>query len=155
MPTVCLGAPLVDGVNAVPLARDSGGRRAGNVEVDMVLLVCQATGLRLLLVEVKVESNNAWYAAVENLRQMRLFLASDAPRAVFHARLPEFDLPKELPTTAVVLAPVSFYTAAGAKSAAVGPANRLLETMRQNARVDAVLATWDPKSRAIERLPAY
>src|SRR5436853_253970 len=30
-PTVCLGARLIDGVNAVPLARDSGGGRSGNV----------------------------------------------------------------------------------------------------------------------------
>src|SRR3712207_7489533 len=30
--TSCLGFPVVDGVNAVPLARDDAGGRAGNVE---------------------------------------------------------------------------------------------------------------------------
>jgi hypothetical protein len=151
--TVCLGAPLVDGVNAVPLTKDADGGRAGNVEADMFLLTWRAQGLLLLLVEVKVESNNAWYAAVENLRQMKLFLSSATPRAVFHTRLPELGLPDDLPTTAVVLAPLSFYTAPGKKSAAVAPARRLLQRMSHETRLDAVLATWDPESRAIETYP--
>jgi hypothetical protein len=153
--TTCFGLRLVDGVNAVPLATDSAGGRAGNVEADMVLLVGRDREVRLLLIEVKVVSNNAWYAAVENLRQLKLFLHSASPRDVFHHRLPELSLPDDLHTTAVVLAPRDFYTAAGAKSAAVGPATRLLQRMSGvHDEADAVLATWDPASRAIERFTA-
>src|SRR4051812_28896243 len=65
--TSCLGAQLIDGVNALPLAKDQGGGRAGNVEADMLLLVRYGSEYKLLLVEVKWTSNNAWYAAVENL----------------------------------------------------------------------------------------
>ncbi len=65
-PTDCLGMPLVDGVNAVPLAKDTGGRRRGNVEADMLLLAGDPTGYRLFLAEVKVGSNNAWFAVVES-----------------------------------------------------------------------------------------
>ena len=36
---IWLEASLVDGVNAVPLAKDAGGGRSGNVEADMLLLV--------------------------------------------------------------------------------------------------------------------
>jgi hypothetical protein len=36
--TTCLGERLLDGVNAVPLTKDAGGKRAGNVEADMLLL---------------------------------------------------------------------------------------------------------------------
>ena len=63
----CLGARLVDGINAVPLARDAAGGRVANVEADMALLVRDDDDWRVLLVEVKVASNNAWYAADENL----------------------------------------------------------------------------------------
>jgi hypothetical protein len=152
---MCLGARLVDGVNAVPLAKDSGGGRSGNVEADMVLLVGRGRNFRLLLVEVKVESNNAWYAAVENLRQLKLFLHSTSPRDVFQHRLHELSIPDKLTTTAVVLAPREFYRAAGAKCAAVGPATRLLQKMSENhPEISAVLATWDPVSRTIERYTA-
>lgn len=37
-PTRCLDAWLIDGINAVPLARDKSGGRAGNIEADMLLL---------------------------------------------------------------------------------------------------------------------
>src|SRR5262245_35484224 len=34
-PTRCFGGELVDGVTALPLARDDQGKRGGNVEADM------------------------------------------------------------------------------------------------------------------------
>jgi hypothetical protein len=147
--TICLGARLIDGVNAVPLAKDIGGGRTGNVEADMVLLVRTAQEWRLLLVELKATSNNAWYAAVENLRQMRLFLDSTHSRRLFHTRHPRAGVPEALPTTAIVLAPRAFYTAPGAKTAAVAPAERLLERFRKEIGIDAQLTTWDPVHRVV------
>ncbi len=152
MPTFCLGSRLVDGVNAVPLATDAGGGRRGNVEADMLLLVREdAQGeYRLLLVEVKANSNNAWFAVVENLRQLRLFSESEETQRIFHDhRLPSLDLPQPLPVTGVVLAPEGFYTAPGAKAASVSPAQRLLSGMRAETGVDIRLASWP---RAMNRV---
>jgi hypothetical protein len=152
--TICLGGRLVDGVNAIPLARDAGGGRAGNVEADMLLLVHERSEWRLLLVEVKAESNNAWYAVVENLRQMALLLRSDASRSLFHHRQPDLGLPASVPATAIVLAPREFYTSDGAKKVAVGPARRLIGRMREEAQVSVELATWDSARRVIAPLIA-
>lgn len=150
VPTTCLGARLIDGVNAVPLARDVGGRRTGNVEADMMLLVRDERAYRLQLVEVKSRSNNAWFAAVENLRQLRLLSDSPETRLLFHTRYPELDLPQALPVTALVLAPLEFYVAAGQKAESVAPAKKLLETMCAEAKVDARLAIWNPDKRTID-----
>jgi hypothetical protein len=120
----CLGALLVDDVNAVPLARDVGGARNGNVEADLLLLVKNESKYRLLLVEVKVGSNNAWYATVENLRQLKLISNSTEAQRLFHTRCPELKLPHPLPVTGVVLAPESFFNAQGVKAATVAPAEK-------------------------------
>src|SRR3954464_10837123 len=77
-PTSCLGALLVDGVNAVPLARDAGGGRVANVEAAMLLLIADEGRFRRALVEVKDRSNHPWYAGVEALRQLRPFSESCA-----------------------------------------------------------------------------
>lgn len=146
----CLGARLVDGVNAVPLAKDAAGGRVGNVEADMLLLVRDGRGYRLHLVEVKVRSNNAWFAAIENLRQLRLFSESRKAQRLFHARRPELMLPGSLAVTAVVLAPAEFYGARGQKAEAVAPAQALLASLRAEEAVDARLATWESDHRVIK-----
>lgn len=142
--TQCLGARLVDGVNAVPLAKDSAGGRRGNVEADMLLLVKdeREDEHRLLLVEVKVKSNNAWFAVVENLRQLRLFSESIETQRLFIHRHPELELSESLPVAGLVLAPATFFSAPGAKATSLPPAQTLLERMRLEAGVDARFATW-------------
>src|SRR4051812_794246 len=82
----CCAGTIVDGINAVPPARDSTGRRRANVEADLFLLVERQRKYSILVVEVKESSNNAWYAAVENLLQLRLTLESPEPRLVFYRR---------------------------------------------------------------------
>jgi hypothetical protein len=62
LPLRCLGALVVDGINAVPLVRDAAGGRSSNVEADMLLLLTGEDGLRQVLIEAKASSNNAWYA---------------------------------------------------------------------------------------------
>lgn len=145
--TYCLGGRLIDGVNAVPLARDTSGGRRGNVEADMLLLADGPNGPRLLLVEVKTRSKNAWYAAAESLRQLRLFTASASAREIMPRRRPAFST--ALPVTAVILAPPDFYKAPGARQNAVAPTHRLLEHMRAEFGVEAQLATWNAGERAI------
>jgi hypothetical protein len=151
-PAHSLGCRLVDGVNAVPLARDAGGGRKGNVEADMLLLVKCGREHRLQLVEVKDSSNHAWYAVIENFRALKLFSKSEVPQRLFHERRPELELPERLPVTAVTLAPRAFYASRGRRAESVAPAVRLLERMRAECGVDAVLATWDRVSRLIEPL---
>jgi hypothetical protein len=151
-PTHCLGARLIDGVNAVPLTRDAGGRRRANIEADMLLLLRAAEGHRLVLAEVKVGSNNAWYAVVENLRQLRLFKESVVTQRLFHIRRADLNLRHPLPVTSIVLAPPAFYTASGKRSAAVGPARELIRRARA-AEIDVLLTTWDSDRRTIELLP--
>jgi hypothetical protein len=128
--TSVMGARLVDGVNAVPLAKDAAGGRAGNVEADMLLLVQEQDGQhRLEVVEVKVKANSAWYAAVENLRQLRLFGESTETRRLFSLRVRDIALPEALPFSGFVLAPREFYSGRGKKGNAVAPAEMLLDRM--------------------------
>ncbi len=148
----CLGAEVLDGVNAVPLTTDAGGGRAGNVEADMLLLTAAAGERRLVLVEVKDAGDTAWYATVELLRQLRLFLRSPESQRVFHRRLPDLDLEHPLAVTGIVLAPPSYYSAPGKKGASVGPARRLVERARSALGVDVRLTTWLPEQRTIEEL---
>jgi hypothetical protein len=146
-PLACFGQPLVDGVNAVPLARDSGGGRSGNVEADMLLLVGEGDRRRQLLVEVKDNANDAWFALVENLRQLRLFADSEHAQAILRSRRPELGLADDLPLEGVVLAPLAFFTGRGRKAAAVEPALELARRLQPKARIH--LATWDPDARVV------
>jgi hypothetical protein len=148
VPTFCFGGRLIDGINAVPLARDHAGGRSGNVEADMLLLTEIDGKHRLLLVEVKTISNGAWYATIENLRQLRLFNHSATAQQIFRRRRPK--LTDALPVTAVVLAPRSYFEAPGAKHAAVEPAQHLITNMRTAPGVDVQLAIWDTDARSIE-----
>lgn len=139
---------LVDGINAVPLARDQGGHRAGNVEADMLLLIQYTDGQHeLLLVEAKTTSNTAWYAVVENLRQLKLYQLSVTAQSIFTRRQP--GLPETIPTTGLVLAPDEFYSARGAKRNAVAPARRLIQAMQTTHDINCRLATWDHGTQTI------
>lgn len=139
-PTEFMGEPIIDGVNAVPLVK--GERGMGEVEADLVLLTGEGARRRLVVVEVKVDANHAWYAAVENLRQVKLVLVSPV-RALFARRRPDLSLPADLPVTAVVLAPPNFYTHRGQKANAAGPARELFARVRQELNIEAHLATFD------------
>lgn len=146
-----MGARLIDGVNAVPLAKDSGGGRVGNVEADMLLLVQDIDGrFRLELVEVKVSANNAWYAAIEVLRQLKLLRESETTRRLFEFRRPELRLPPDLCISGLVVAPRGFFTGKGKKGNAVKPAQLLLDRLRADAGIDVRLAIWE--SGAIQPL---
>jgi hypothetical protein len=151
VPTHCFGRRLLDGVNAVPLARDSvGGGRSGNVEADMLLLTEHSGAHRLLLIEAKTRSNNAWYASIESLRQLRLFLTSPAAQDIMRQRNP--GIPRELPVTAAVLAPPDFYTGDGARGRAVQPTIALLAVLHAEFGIDLRLAVWNLAERIVDEL---
>ncbi len=146
----CFGNWLLDGVAALPLVRDAGGARRANVEADLFLLSGDDSARRLYVCEVKAESNNTWYAAVENLRQLRLLICSPAARTLFARRNPALQLDSEVPVTGLVLAPQSFYSSPGKKTNAVGPTLQLLATICCQFAVDARLAVWDPMKLTID-----
>jgi hypothetical protein len=150
--TSCLGGRLVDAVNALPLAKDEQGGRAGNIEADMLLLVEEKEAYRQLLVEVKSTRDHAWYATVELLRQLRLFSKSSVAQRLFEHRRRDLILPAPLPVTAVVLAPRDFYEAAGRKSAVLNDTRLLLEQTRAKTGFDIRLTVWDPAVRVIAEL---
>jgi hypothetical protein len=139
----CFGFKLVDGVNALPLVRDAGGGRSANVEADLFLLAKSGENYRLFLCEVKDKSNDAWYAAVECLRQLRLLISSPESLRIFAQRLPAFSLPANVPVTALVLAPIHFYSARGKKASAVKPALDLFKRFNAEFPLDLRFAVWD------------
>jgi hypothetical protein len=140
---------VIDGVNAFPLVRDSGGGRNGNVEADLLLLVQWARDYRLVLAEVKHSANNAWFAAVENLRQLKLLISGEDTGQLFRQRNPALDLPANLAMTGLVVAPCSFYSQPGQKANSVGAARMLVNTIRSETDVDIRLSVWDSQRRAI------
>jgi hypothetical protein len=117
-----LGERLIDGVNAFPLSCDfAGGGRRANVEADLLLLSRSIQSHRLVLCEVKTDADDPWFAAVESLRQMRLFLANPAARAVMIHRGALPAEAKVVPVTGLVLAPADYFFAKGKKGNALAP----------------------------------
>jgi hypothetical protein len=148
----CLGAQLIDGINAMPLTRDLGGGRSGNVEADLLLLLKENGAYRLAVCEVKNAANNAWYAAVENLRQLKLLLSNKEAQKVFSHRNPEMALPLPISPMALVIAPYEFYYRRGQRDNARPHAKSLLGRFRFSTGVDAWLTCWDPETRVISPL---
>lgn len=149
----CFGMEVLDGLNAFPLSCDfsTGGRR-GNVEADMLLLARAGEQFRFFLCEVKHRANDPWFAAVEALRQIKLFLENAAARLTMVRR---GSLPAELvdaPATGVVLAPPEYYSATGKKQHALSPALNLIESFRDAYGVDLRFAVWDESSCNIREL---
>ena len=140
----CLGLKLVDGVNAFPLCMDIRRlARNGNVEADMLLLANDGVNHHLFLCEVKDQSDNAWYATIEALRQLKLFLSNPESRRVFVNRKTMEEMPEDLPVSSLVIAPEAFYLATGKKQNAVEPAQKLIERFRECQNVDVRLTVWD------------
>ena len=151
--SLVLGNKLLDGVNALPLVRDAGGARRTNVEADMFLLARCEGAYRLFICEVKAASDNAWYATIESLRQLRLLMSSPESLRLFACRSPSLCLSSDMPVTALVVAPHSFYSSPGKKANSVEPALKLLDRFKSEFGIDARLAVWDSKLSEIKGLP--
>jgi hypothetical protein len=148
--THVFGARLADGVNAVPLTRDPAGGRRDNVEADMLLVLEAEAEHRVLIGEAKTTSNDCWYAAIENLRQLKLYQLSHSAQAIPGRRNPA--LGGAMRADGVVVAPERFYTAAGRRSATVEPTLRLLAAIRDALEIHVQLATWREDCRQIDEL---
>jgi hypothetical protein len=106
----------------------------------------------MIIGEVKATSNHAWYAAVENLRQMKLASLSQEARRVFHRRNPALELPSDLSLVGMVIAPSQFYFQTGQKRNSVEPATALLRRFRGEFGLDLRLAVWDCAQRTLKGL---
>ena len=144
----CFGYSVVDGVNAVPLSRDSNGGRRGNVEADLLLLLRNGDQYALALCEVKSGANDPWYAVVENLRQYKL-LVSGAPVRDLFQQSRSFAIPGQLPVFGVVVAPRAFYA-----RASLPPAQQAIAALQSGGAPAIHLGVWDPDERAIVPLSA-
>jgi hypothetical protein len=153
------GGRVLDGVNAVPLTKDViFGGKVDNVEADIFLLIDEPGGKQTVsIVEVKSGSNNAWFAAVENLLQLRLAGQSIEAQRVFLRRPIGPSVSRQaLRQRGMVLAPLDFYEHKGQKANAVDPARKLLFEVLQRLGVEVELAVWDGdgERRAIRRCVA-
>lgn len=128
---------------------DETGGRSANVEADVLLLLRDSRSHRLALLEVKYDAGNPWYAAVENLLQVKLLSANREQRRLFHARQRVALLDEDLPVVGLVVAPLEYYRSPGQKSLAIQPAQRLHDRFRRELGVDLHLATWDAVARAV------
>lgn len=145
-----LGDTLIDGINALPLASDfaDGGRR-GNVEADMLLVAQSEVKFRLALCEVKADANDPWYAAVELLRQMRLFIANPVGRRVMQQRGALPTSAAEAPITGLIVAPAGYYRGRGKKGNTLAPARRLFGAMCRRFSTDVRFTVWEPERNTI------
>lgn len=146
----CLGGRLVDGVNAFPL-----GRPDKVVEADLVLLVEVQHHLQIVVVEAKWSdrdpwgSNHPWYAVLENLRQLRLFMANPHAPRFFHRR--RALTIEQIPVMGMVLAPSAYYAREGQRRNSLAPARQLIEAMKPY--VEVVLAVYDHDESSAEIRP--
>jgi hypothetical protein len=135
-----LGRPLLDGVNAYPLVKDSAGGRKGNVEADLVLLAGPVDSASILVGDVKVTDGNPWTALVQNLRQLRLFTANLECARLFNRRGVTANM---VHICGGVIAPKTFYSKRGQKANTLPCARRLSESMLRAHKVRAELLVWD------------
>jgi len=146
-------------VNAFPCAKDSSGGRTANVEFDLLgVLKKNASVVHPLICEIKTGaggSKTPWYAAIENLRQLKLFIGNRNDNLEFiKAKRPEFYSMKFAAPVGIVIAEEAYYTAAGQKCNSVAPTQELLRHLQisqtsKEARV--ILATWDKMTNRIDR----
>jgi hypothetical protein len=136
----CLGRPLLDGVNAYPLVKDSAGGRNDNVEADLVLLAGRADSALILVSDVKKTDGTPWTALVQNLRQLRLFTANPACASVFTKRGVKANA---VQICGGVIAPKMFYSSRGQKADSVPYARELSESMLREHKVKTELLVWD------------
>jgi hypothetical protein len=146
--TTCLGQPLLDGVNAYPLVKDSSGGRNDNVEADLVLLVGPADSASVLVGDVKKTDGNPWAALVQNLRQLRLFTANTACASLFNQREVKANV---VQMRGGVIAPETFYSSRGQKANAVRHARTLSDAMLRVHNVKSDLLVWDAVLRQLSR----
>jgi hypothetical protein len=136
----CLGRPLLDGVNAYPVAKDYSGGRNDNVEPDLVLLAGPADSALIVVSDVKKTDQNPWAAFVQNLRQLRLFTANPACASIFNQRGVKANV---VQTCGAVIAPKAYYSSPGQKANSLPYARQLSESILRAHKVKTEFLVWD------------
>ena len=139
-------------VNAFPCAKVS----KGSVEFDLLsILKTPKNAIHPLVCEIKAQYNNPWYAAVENLRQLKLFIGNleNNLNVIRKKRADEILIDFSHPV-GIVIAEPDYYGHRGQKNNSVEPTLNMLRRLQvspqgKDARV--ILATWDKKTNHIER----
>jgi hypothetical protein len=143
---ICLGRPLLDGINAYPVVKDHAGGRNDDVEADLVLLAGSADSALLLVSDVKRTDGNPWAALVQNLRELRLFTANPACASLFNKRGVRANVAQ---TCGGVIAPKAFYSTRGQKAESLPYARELSESMLRDHKVKMELLVWDADLRQL------
>lgn len=148
-PSLENGAIFLDGVNGFPLAIDSAGGRECNVEADILLLVQYPDRVKKIVAgEVKTGANNPWYAAIENLRQLKLLYAAGHPGLVFEQRKSLAPL-ESVGLSGMVIAPNDYYQHRGQKANSIAPTKSLLERFCRELGIHVELIVWDDLARSL------
>lgn len=130
--------------NAFPLAKWR------TVEADMVAVAKIDAATEVLVIEAKDKANNAWYAAVENLRQLKLFDANRRTNLEFLKNKVSDCVWGELKMTGLVIAPPDFFEHKGQKGNATQPAKNLVAAFQRKLGVRVLLGKWHKDSSRIE-----
>jgi hypothetical protein len=145
-------------INAFPCATDPNGGRAGNVEIDLLGILTIGEANHPLICEIKTGkkgSKNPWYAAVENLRQLRLFIDNKENLAYIKERCLNANMNFAAPVGIVIGKP-GYYTAKGQKFNSMEPTQRLLNELKarhNDARI--ILAKWCKNCKRIDRINGW
>lgn len=133
---------LIDGINGVNLGRGIvGQRRKHAVEADLLLVEHHKQGMRLIVGEVKKSDQNAWYAVIENLRELKLVYAQENRiKKIFESRGLHFD--EKFIITGAVIAPYEFYIQKHKKANATKLAKKLIEEMSLHHQIVIELLIW-------------
>jgi hypothetical protein len=142
-------------VNAFPCAKVTRGK----VEFDMLsLLKTPAGSIHPLVCEIKTGktgSKNSWYATIENLRQLRLFIGNrENNLQVIQAK--RKDLSKTLfgDPVGIVIAEPDYYMHRGQKSNSMEPTRELIKRLQSSPNCKSakvILTTWNMDSKRIDR----
>jgi hypothetical protein len=144
----CLDRPLLDGVNAYPVVKDSAGGRNDDIEPDLVLLCGPIDSALVLVGDVKKTDGNPWSALVQNLRQFRLFTANPVCASLFGQRGVKANV---VQACAAVIAPKTFYGSRGQKANSLLHAHKLSEAILLAHNVTSELLVWDAGLAQLER----
>jgi len=143
-------------VNAFPCAKDSGGRRKSNVEFDLLgILKANTDAVHPLICEIKAGkagSKNPWYAAIENLRQLKLFI-DNADNLEFIRKKRGDNKLKFGASVGIIIAEPDYYESPGQKLNSMKPTQKLLERLRKQCKdARVILAKWDKDSNRVDRV---
>jgi hypothetical protein len=150
-------------VNAFPCAKDSGGGRLANVEFDLLGIFKKGSGaIHPLICEIKTGKNGSkypWYAAIENLRQLKLFIGNLKDNLKFiKTKSEDPNMGPFAAPVGIVIAEQDYYKYRGQKFNSMEPTRKLLGCLQDTPRCKearVVLATWDKKNNRIDRVGGW